>query len=259
MSDVGELRSPTGINWNNADRTVGVVEYGTGKETHAIFYMRPVHNALKSKQEGRQIYEDVPYVRIAPPGERLSVVERPATEVDQHRFALQWAQFMRNAEQRPSGTPISVLYPEQPSITAMLEASQVWTVEQLAELSANAIENVGMGCQTYVNAAQQYLKIAEKGVKNSQFRQQLEERDRQIDALKQNVAELNNTVTKLLEERKRDVAHANDRAFSGGMERPVHMPNTPFDPQAEQIAATGRATRGNSAPASRRNRPRLRE
>lgn len=266
MTDVGDLRPASGINWNNADRTVGVVEYGNGKDTHAVFYMRPVLNGIKTRELSRPYYDDVPHVRIAQPGERLNVVDRPATAHDQMRFALQWAQFQQNSQQRPAGTPISTLYPEQPSIVAMLEASQVWTVEQLADLSANAIENIGMGCQSYVNAAQQYLKIAEKGVKAHQFRQQLEERDNKIHALEQNVQELNNTVTKLLNERRQQGIHQGERAYAGGMERPTHMPNTPFDAQAEQIAATGRATRGTpkqqqneQRQTAKRSRPRLAE
>lgn len=258
MSDMGELKPAVGINWNNADRTVGIVEYGSGKETHAVFYMRPVLNGIKTRENGRAFYEDIPYVRIAQPGERLNVVERPATAQDQRRFALQWAQFQQNSQQRPAGTPVSILFPEQPSIVAMFEASQVWTVEQLADLSANAIENIGMGCQSYVNAAQQYLRIAEKGIKAHEFRQQLEGRDREIAALKQNVQELNNTVTRLLSERRQQGIHQGEREYAGSMERPVHMPSTPFDAQAEQIAASGRAMRG-TPKQSKRSRPRLAE
>lgn len=263
MSDMSELRPGTGINWTNQDRTVGTVEYGSPKDTHAVFFMDKVHNPVKSQQAGHPIYDNVPFVRIGSPGERLNIVIRPASQTDQRRFAMQWAQFQQNVEQRPSGTPVSILFPENPAVIGLLEGSSVFTVEQLAELSANAIENIGMGCQKYVNEAQQYLKIAEKGVKATEFRHQLDERDRKIAALTQNVQELNNTVTKLLNERKGRVESDNDRAFAGAMERPTHMPRTPFDPQAEQIAATGRETRPVPQKpvkaAARRQRARLNE
>ena len=257
MSDTGDLAPHSGISWNNSDRTVGVVEYGGGdKGQTAIFFLDKRHNPAKSEQMGHPIYDNVPFVRIGPPGERLNIVIRPATDIDKRRFALHWAQFTQNVEQRPSGTPISILYPEHPAVNAMFEGCSVFTVEQLAELSANAIENIGMGCQKYVNEAQQYLKMAEKGVKHTEFRKQLEDRDREIAGLKQSMSELQNTVTKLLKDRGSRAVNQFETAEAGAMERPTHMPHTAFDAQTAQIEASGRAMR--PAPAKpKRARPRI--
>lgn len=255
MSDVdyGPAFRPQGVDWNNADQTVGTVNF-QDRNTHAIFYMDKRHNPARSAQEGHPIYDNIPFVRIGNPGERLNVVIRPATDVDRRRFALQWAQFQQNVEQRPDGTPVSLLYPNDPAKIGLLEGCGVYTVEQLAELSGNAIETIGMGCQTYVNDAQAYLKMAEKGVKAIEFRKQLDERDQKISQLTQQVQELNNTVTKLLRAQKQGAIHQADLVEAGAMERPVHMPSTPFDPQSEQIAAIGRETR--QAPAKpKRRRP----
>jgi hypothetical protein len=262
MSDMGDLARHTGIKWNNAEQTVGTVEYGNGDRGQtAMFFLDRVHNPGKSREEGHPIYDNVPFVRIGPPGERLNIVIRPANDVDRRRFALQWAQFQQNVEQRPSGTPLSILYPENPAVTGMLEGSNVFTVEQLSDLSANAIENIGMGAQKYVNEAQQYLKMAEKGVKNTEFRRQLEDRDNKIATLQMNVQELNNTVTKLLAQMKDGTLRQGEVDYASQQERPTHQRRVAFDPQAEQIAATGRATRvapKKQADASqKRVRPRL--
>jgi len=111
MSDVdyGPAFRPQGVNWNNAEQTVGTVNF-QDKNTHAIFYMNKSHNPAKSQEQGHPIYDNVVYVRIGNPGERLNVVDRPATQGDQRRFPVQWAQFQQNMEQRPSGTPVSILF-----------------------------------------------------------------------------------------------------------------------------------------------------
>lgn len=244
MSDVdyGPQFRPQGVDWKNADQTVGTVNF-QDKNTHAIFFMKDLPNPAKSQQMGRPISDNVPFVRIGNPGERLNIVVRPATSDDRRRFALQWAQFQQNVEQRPSGTPVSLLFPNNPAVIGLLEGSNVWTVEQLAELSANGIENVGMGCQSYVNQAQSYLKMAEKGIKHAEFQSQIRERDQKIDQLTQNVQELNATVTKLLRQINQRGAQAAQTQQVWDMERPVHMPQVAFDPQEAQIAAAGRDTR----------------
>lgn len=184
---MNDFVSPTGINWNGGG-TVGTVQYGKGDAGMiAIFYMKPMHQTHQSLEEGRPIYKDTVYVKIHPPGERLNIVDRPATAQDKQRFPMQWHQFQQNQQQIPDGTPVDMLYPDQPSIAAMLKASGVHTIEQLAELSANAIEEIGMGAQRYVNDAAKYLSIAEKGVKGTQLRKELEERDGKIRTLEQKV------------------------------------------------------------------------
>jgi hypothetical protein len=245
MSDVdyGPAFRPQGVDWNNADQTVGTVNF-QDRNTHAIFYMDKRHNPAKSEAAGHPVYDNIPFVRIGNPGERLNVVIRPATDVDRRRFALQWAQFQQNAEQRPDGAPISMLYPNDPAKIGLLEGCGVWTVEQLAALSGNAIENIGMGCQTMVNEAQAYLKMAEKGVRAIEFRKQLEDRDNKINQLTHQVGELNNTVTKLLRQLKSGALREADIENAGMMERPTHMPHAQFDAQSEQIAALDRQNRG---------------
>lgn len=177
-----EFKSAVSIDWNGY---VGTVNYDGGdKNMVVMFYTRPVHMPAKSKAENRPIYEDRTYVRIHPPGERLNIVDRAATEQDKRRWPLQWSQFAQNREQTPEGTPIDLLYNDKPSIAAMLKANGVHTIEQCAELSGPAIDNIGMGAQRYSNDAKKYLELSAKGVKASQLKAELEDRDREIMGLK---------------------------------------------------------------------------
>lgn len=244
MSDADygpSIQGNSGINWNNADRTVGTVNF-QDRNVHAIFYLDKMHNPAKSREAGRPMYDNVVMVRIGNPGERLNVVIRPATEGDRQRFALQWVQFQQKREQRPDGTPLNCLFPENPALIGMLEASAVYTVEQLAQLSGNAIENIGMGAQGYVNQAVQYLQNAEKGVRNSQLRKMQEDHDREVSGLKHQINEMRIQMDKLLDEKRRGVARQQQYDVAGGMERPVHL-GQGFDPQQEQINNLGQQAR----------------
>ncbi len=202
MAD-GEFQSPTGISWGGVGGHVGTVEYGGGSQGLVVFfYNRSVHNKARSLAEGRPIHNDQVFVRIAPPGEKLNVVDRPATGSDARKWPTQWQQFQSNKMQTVEGTPIDLLYPDNPSVGATLRASGVYTIEQCAELSAHAIESVGMGAQTWVNASQKYMAAANKGVKLTQYRHDLEERDREVSFLKKQVDDLMFEIQKMRNEQQ---------------------------------------------------------
>jgi hypothetical protein len=254
----------TDIKWNG---TVGTVQYGGGdRNMVAMFYTKAAHNPAKSADSGRPVYEDKVFVRIHPPGERLNIVDRPATANDQRRFPAQWAQFKENREQIPEGTPVDLLYPDQPSIAAMLRANNVHTVEQLAELSATAIESIGMGTQTYVNNAQKYLQMSNKGMAAAQVRRELEDRDRQIKTMAGTIESLKQQVDKLMEERGQNsgIDLATLQQFIAGQQgRPQYPANAPkqmpqaFDAATAQINATSPTADIVRQKATKRSRARI--
>src|SRR5271166_3912757 len=181
MSD--DFASPSNIRWSGH---VGTVEYGGGDRSMVVmFFKKAFHNPAASKAAGRPVYEDKTYVRVHPPGERLNIVERPARDDDAARWPAQWAQFSKNQEQIPDGTPIDLLYPETPAIAMAMRAAGLHTIEQCADLSAHAIESVGMGAQRYVNDAKKFIEMANKGVGASQFRQAMSEKDQELRVLHQ--------------------------------------------------------------------------
>src|SRR6202051_5174670 len=149
MADTTDFSAPTNINWAGH---VGSVEYGGGDKAMVVmFFRRAVHNPAKSRETGKPSFEDQVFVRVHPPGERLNIVERPAKGDDARRWPNQWAQFHQNKDQIPEGTPIGLLYPDKPAVEATLRACGVFTIEQCADLSGHAIDNVGMGSQRWVN------------------------------------------------------------------------------------------------------------
>jgi hypothetical protein len=241
MSD--DLSAHTNIRWNG---NIGVAEFGGGaRGQHAIFYNKSVHNPLKSQQEGRPVFDDRIYIRVAPPGERLNVVDRPATRQDQQIWPQQWAAFQQNKEQTAEGTHIELLYPEKPAVAATLRANGVHTIEQCAELSGNALDNIGMGAQTWANMAIKYLEHSKKGVAMAQFRKELDERDGQLRVQALQIEQLRQEVAALRSNSSAgnvDLAKIQEM-LAGAMSRPQMPPSEvtrspKFDVATAQINAT---------------------
>lgn len=234
------LQTQTGISWNG---TTGIVEYGNDKGMIVMFYYRPVLNNAKSVELGRPFYEDVVFVRYHPAGERLNINDRPADDNHKRRWPAQWMQFQQNKAQTSEGTPIDLLFPETPSVAAMLRASHVQTIEQCAALSSDAIESIGMGAQTYVNKATKYLEAANKGVSATKLQKELDTRDSEIRTLKHEIDLMKQELERRTSENGAvDVAEIT-RQVMQQMGRPVMPPSQmnakgqSFDAQTAQIDA----------------------
>lgn len=230
-----DFQPHSGVEWRG---NVGQVKYGND-DLVVLFYYRPTHNPAKSKEAGRPIYDDVVYVRYHQPTERLNINDRPATEEHKRRWPLQWHQFSQNKSQVPEGTPVDVLYPEHPSIPATLRASGVHTVEQLAALEGTQVDNVGMGGQRWVNDARKFMEAANKGVKASQMRQELETRDGEIRVLKQQVDQLKEEVVRLRSNSGGLTEEQVRQIVAGAQMRPIipANPGPAFDAATAQINA----------------------
>jgi hypothetical protein len=252
--DFTDFANPTNIVMRGH---VGTVEYGGGDRGMVVmFYNKPEHDPQASLATGSPQYKDVVFVKIHPPGERLNIVDRPAKGEDSRRWPNQWAAFSQNRQQIPEGTPVDLLYPDRPSIAAQLRANGVYVIEDLAELSANAMDTVGMGAQTWVNDAKKYLAAAQKGMGAAKIRAELEDRDRQIKVLVEQVQNLTKQVTMLQAARVQQADIMGQALVSGAMTRPQHMPAIQFDAQTAQINANNSASR---APApQKRQRAKLR-
>lgn len=166
------------------------------------FYKKPVHNPRKSKEAGRHMYDPVDYVYIQQPGERDNT-DRPVHDGDKYRFPRQWAQYQKNVDQHPEGTPLNVLFvePNEVAIPPYLNGMGIYTVEQLESLSANAIGNVGLGGQDWVNKAKGFLEYASKGRGFHKLEMRAREAEGKVQVMEQQVAAMKAQLDQLMAER----------------------------------------------------------
>lgn len=192
------LPNPTGIDWGSADRTYGQVKFGDDSSQIVIFYTRSVFNAAKSKAAGARHYDNQTWVKMHPPGEKLNIIDRPATDLDKAKYAGQWNLFLQNKTQVPEGTPIDLLFPNNPAVADNLRAYGVHTIQQCANLSAHALQTIGMGAQEWQNMAKQYLDSATSGTAFLALRAQLEQKDQELRIMRQQYDKMQAQVNDLL-------------------------------------------------------------
>lgn len=132
------------------------------------FFLAPIENPKKSKEEGRPIYDEVEMVSIMAAGNTKTEFTARADRMHwdgnnnkqwtyAERFPDHYAQFKQGIAEQVSGTPIT----EAPFLTvgqkAELKADGIKTIEQLAAMSDTNIRRKGMGYRERVDKARAYL------------------------------------------------------------------------------------------------------
>ncbi len=144
------------------------------------FYERPRHNAFRSEEEQRPIYDMVIYIEINTPGNPLNVIDTPARPEHERRFPRQWAWFKNNNSDSTdkNGTPLSAW----PALTAAsveeLKHLKFFTIEQIAMASDDQIQRIGMhaGMQPHIfrQRANSFLQLAKDAAVNAKQASEIE-------------------------------------------------------------------------------------
>lgn len=128
----------------------------------AIFSIEAVQNNFKSEEANRPIYEDREFIRKIVVGDSKSEVFREATEQDKQDFPEEYARFksgLKDYEQQV-GTPLREWPAMTPALVRNFSTVNVFTIEQLSDLSDVACQNFGMGGREWRERARQYLERA---------------------------------------------------------------------------------------------------
>jgi len=161
---------------------------------YAEFRMHPRRNEQKSKAEGRDIYEDQPYIKIMVPGDKGNIVNRPIREQDKTRFPRQWAAFKNAEEQIQEGTPLHEWAGISRSQVEELKFLNIRTVEALAGMPENhgaqimGFQGIRAKAKAYLEDSKMMAPIAALTEENQVLRQQLADLQQQVGALMQQAA-----------------------------------------------------------------------
>ena len=170
--------------------------YAGDKGVHARFYIFPQKNEAKSASAGRPIFEDTEFVEIFASGNSSNIVRRPARHMDKERFRRQYEAFKAGHEDQVQGT----LLHEVPWITRSqveeLAYLRIRTLEQLANVSDAACgKHVGLydlksKAQKALAAAEGAAPITELTKENEELKRRLDQRDKEMDTMKEQMDKL---------------------------------------------------------------------
>jgi hypothetical protein len=169
---------------------------------YVVFNMQPLQDDVATAKEGRPIFRDVEFIKIAAPGQKLEVTHRPVREKDKKRFSRRYREWQENKRQDTiTGTPLA----EWPGVTRSqveeLAFYNVRSVEQLASMSDGNAQNFA-GIQALKAKAKTYLEKAKGDAQASALSAALSERDNQIEALRRQLKETNETLQQLAKKKQ---------------------------------------------------------
>tara|TARA_R110000868_G_scaffold136052_2_gene348858 strand:- start:1251 stop:1889 length:639 start_codon:yes stop_codon:yes gene_type:complete len=134
-----------------------------GDETLLVrFYIHPTLSPGKTEAAGRPIVEDVVWVEISQPGNKLAVIRTPAEPRHIARFPRHYAAFksrVSDDEEFLNGTPLTEWAGVTRSQVEEMRFFNIRTVEQLAAMADVNTGNI-MGLAGLKQKAQKYLESA---------------------------------------------------------------------------------------------------
>lgn len=166
------------------------------------FYQKEVQHNFNTEKEGRPIYYMADFVRIEIPGNQYSIIDTFAGENHKKLYPQQWAHYQNQRRDMGEDDISGTLLRDWPILTSAqvreLKHYHFYTVDQVAQASDDQISKitmiVGMGGHAFREKAQNYLKRAKDSSIAETQAEELRKRDAEIEALKQQMADLMSAV-----------------------------------------------------------------
>jgi hypothetical protein len=161
---------------------------------HIIFYVRPVVNQYQSEKQGREVVENVDYIKISTPGDKSSVIDAPVREDHKKRFPLQWQAYKNRigGEAMISGTPLTEWPRITPEQADELRALKFFSVEAIASAGDAQLQGIGMiagqSVFSFRDDARRFLAIADAETKSGEADRQLAAAREQIERDREQLA-----------------------------------------------------------------------
>lgn len=140
-----------------------------------IFSQEAVKNEELSNQHGFPHYDPVEFIKICAPGERDPLAFRPISEKDKQRFRPRYEAWKAGRQVASSGYPLEQWPPVDKAMLATLKASNIFTVQDVANVSDSNIRSLGLYGIKLRKQAQDFLVQAEGGAPLIALRAELED------------------------------------------------------------------------------------
>lgn len=167
------------------------VKHGDDSSLYVKFDTETIIDEEKSIEAGRTVYVDREYVKIIPVGDKHTVICRPirleetnGVPPDNLRWPVQYNAFKNQQVQPQEGTPLEHWAPLTKSQVMNFKAVNVHTVEHLANVSDQNLNNLGMGARKFRDMAIKFIEDAKKGASSLKAQKEIDDLKTQVEALK---------------------------------------------------------------------------
>lgn len=183
---------------------------------HVRFSVEGIEQPFLSDQAGRYVSKNVVYITKEFELGR-SKIHRPvydtvefdeasgkwkilklAVQSDIRKYPSQWNAFMRGNGGQFIGTPLSMLFRNDPSKVEIYKHKHIEYVEQLAALNDSNCEDLGIGVKTDRDTARNFIQKTKDNAPMLELNHKLEQKDEQIASLQHQLTDLSAKLTELL-------------------------------------------------------------
>lgn len=159
------------------------------KTLYVQFNLEPHQNQERTAKEGRPIFEEREYIMIMVPGDKDSIVHRPAMEMDKQRFRDRYERWKSKVgNEINSGTPLKMVPWLNSSQVKELEYFNCYTLEQLAALSDSHAQKF-LGINSLRQRAKDAVQAAKEAAPLTAIRAELDNKESQLQAAMQALKE----------------------------------------------------------------------
>jgi hypothetical protein len=167
------------------------------------FYIEAQLDKARTEAEGCSKYRDVERVRVHVAGDQRSVPSMKVTDLHRKRWPVQYDAFKAGIDAPLNGTPLI----EWPLLTTSrikeLLDHDIRTVEDIVELRDSARSALGMDGRKLQAQASAWLESAKDGAHATKLAAELLQRDDMIELLREQIAELSDSVDEVKKARGR--------------------------------------------------------
>lgn len=122
------------------------------------------------------------------------------------RFRNEWNAFFRGVSVETLGTPLDILFPNDPSRVAFYKTHQVHSIERLSGLPEHDLANLGMGAREDQQKAKRYRERLQAAAPSialeaamTEMRKENETMRRENESLKEQLLDLSDKLTQVLQ------------------------------------------------------------
>lgn len=207
-------------------------------------------------------WRDREMITILMPGDMKSAPRRPLRDFDKKRFAAQYEAWKEGKKSTEHGTPLAAapgLY--SPAQIKTFEFYNIYTLEELASVNDNLLDQIGMGARSLRQTAQDYLEAMQGGDVLKRLEEDSARKDGEIEFLKQQMAAMQEALRASTEAQQQAVGDAYATAvLNKGADLGIPMqhpqPEAPSNPQIEASEPSVKiASIPLQPPASKRRQP----
>lgn len=206
------------------------VSYGDDSNFVVSFYTREVEDEKETAIRGRVVLKGIAFCRKYAVGDTKTIWDLPVTEADKMRFPSQWAAFERGESESVVGTPLEAWPLLNADMRLALKNEGFKTVDQIANVSDGALSTmgrVGALIQKVRANAQQFLGDQEAGEAERRLAAKLEEKDNQLAAMQEQMAQLSQQMERMREMQINAPVHPSQSAIPSAPAKEAAPERTP--------------------------------